>query len=68
MTLLAERRYWLGLGDGLVLLGGLRAVAGTYEEALEVLREAEALGRQHSFLQPRCTAICRAMCADAPNP
>jgi tetratricopeptide (TPR) repeat protein len=54
---LRERGYWLGLGDGLILLGALRAMAGNHDDALVVLREAEALGRQHDFLQVRCAAL-----------
>jgi tetratricopeptide (TPR) repeat protein len=68
VALLRERGYWLGLGDGLVLLGTLRAMAGNYDDALVVLREAEALGRQHSFLQPRCAALgWQAKCRIARN-
>jgi len=57
VALLRERRYWLGLADGLTQLGSVRAVAGQYDEALEALREAEALGLQHGSLPARCTAL-----------
>ncbi len=49
--------YWLGLGDGLVLQGSFRAMAGGYAEALAPLAEAEQLGERHGFLQVRCTSL-----------
>jgi tetratricopeptide (TPR) repeat protein len=57
VALLSERRYWLGLVDGLVQLGGLHAVAGRYDEALKILRAAEVLGRRHDAPMPRCSAL-----------
>jgi tetratricopeptide (TPR) repeat protein len=57
VALLRERRYWLGLADGLLQLGGVRAVAGQYDDALDALREAETLGLRHGSLQARCSAL-----------
>jgi len=66
VELLRGSRYWLGLGDGLLLQGGLHHLAGRYGEALATLEQAEELGRRDGFLQVRCAALgaqAKVLCA-----